>query len=99
MDSILKPTLIPVPIEFECEPLILDSYIPLLGNECKLQFYNLDQSHESTLTFEPKLDLSFIPELVSVPIFFIVEPKSSIPQNHIPLLNQDVDQYDSVIIS
>ena len=42
-------------------------------------------------TLEPKLDLSFVPESVSVPIPFIVEPKSSIPQNHIPLLDQALD--------
>ena len=50
-------------------------------------------------TLEPKLDLSFIPESISVSIPFIVEPKSSIPQNHIPLLDHDLDQYDSVMIS
>ena len=61
-DLILKPTLIPIPIELEYEPLILDNHIPLLGNECELQFYDLDQTHEPTLTLEPKLDLSFIPE-------------------------------------
>jgi len=98
-DLILKPTLIPIPIELEHETLILDSHIPLLENECELEFYDLDQTHEPTLTLEPKLDLSFIPESVSVPIPFIVELKSSISQNHIPLLGQDLDQYDSVIIS
>ena len=40
---------------------------------------------------EPKLDLSFILESVSVPIPFFVEPKSSIPQNYIPLLDQGLD--------
>ena len=33
-----------------------------------------------------------------VPIPIIQEPKSSIPQNHIPLLDRDKDNYDSVII-
>ena len=50
-------------------------------------------------TLEPKLDLSFIPESVSVPIPFIVKPKSFIPENHIPLLDQGLDHYDSVMIS
>ena len=86
LDPISKPTLIPIHIEFEHEPLILDSHILLLENECELKFYDLDQIHEPTLTLEPKLDLSFILESVSVPISFIDEPKSSIPQNHIPLL-------------
>ena len=49
-----------------------------MENECELQFYDLDQTHEQTLTLEPKLDLSFIPESVSVPIPFNVEPKSTI---------------------
>jgi len=74
LDSILKPTLIPIPIELEQEPLSLDSHILLLENECKLGFYDLDQTHEPTPTLEPKLDLSFIPKSVSVPIPFIVEP-------------------------
>ena len=87
MDPILKPTQIPIPIELEHEPHILDNHIPLLGNECELELYDLDQTHELTLTLELKLDLSFIPESVSVPIPFIVELKSSISQNHIPLLD------------
>jgi len=98
LDPIPNPTLISIPIEFEHEPPILDSHIPLLGNECELEFYDLDKTHKPTLTLEPKLDLSFILESVSVPIPFIVEPKSSIPQNHFPLLDQDLDQYDSVMI-
>ena len=98
LDPIPKPTLIPIPIELEHELLMLDSHIPLLRNECELEFYDLDRTHEQTLTLEPKLDLSFIPKSVSVPIPFIVEPKLSIPQNHIPLLDQGLDQYDSVMI-
>ena len=86
LDPILKPTLIPIPIKFEHEPTILDSRIPLLKNECELKFYDLDQTHEPTPTLEPKLDLSFISES------FIVEPKSSISQNHITLLDQNLDQ-------
>ena len=96
-DLIPKPTLILIPIKLEHEQLILDSHIPLLGNECELEFNDLDR-HEPTQTLEPKLDLSFIPESVSVLIPFIVEPKPSIPQNHIPLLDQDLDQYDSIMI-
>ena len=99
LDPISKTTLIPIPIELEHEPLILDSHIPLLENECEFQFYDLDQTYEPTPTLEPKVDLSFILESVSVPIFFIVEPKSSILQNHIPLLDQNLDQYDFVMIS
>ena len=64
-----------------------------------IQFFDLDQTLEPISILEPKLDLSFAPESVSVPISFIVDPKSSIPQNHIPLLGQGLDQYDSVMIS
>ena len=91
LDPILKPTLIPIRIELEHEPPMLDIHISLLENECELKFYDLDQTHEPTPTLEPKLNLSFIPELVSVSIPFIVEPKSSIPENHISLLDQDLD--------
>jgi len=84
LDPILKPTLIPIPIELEHERHILDSHIPLLGNECELQLYDLDQTYEPTPTLDLKLDLSFIPESVSISISFTVEPKSSITQNHIP---------------
>jgi len=87
LDPILKPTLIPNPIGLEHVPPILDSHISLLGNECERQFYDLDQTHEPTPSLEPKFDLSFIPESVSVSFSFIIEPKSSIPQNHIPLLD------------
>ena len=66
LGPILKLILIPIPIEFEHEPSILDSHIPLLGNECELELYDLDQTYELTLTLEPKLDLSFIPESVSI---------------------------------
>ena len=76
----------------------MNSHIPLLENKCELEFYDLDQTLEPTPTREPKLDLSFIRESVSVPIPFIVELKSSISQNHIPLLDQDLDQYDSIMI-
>ena len=72
LDPIPKPTLIHIPIELEHEPPILDSHIPLLGNEYELQFYDLDQTHEPTPTLEPKFDLSFIPESVSVPIFSLL---------------------------
>ena len=36
LDPIPKPTLIPIPIELEHKPPILDSHILLLGNECEL---------------------------------------------------------------
>ena len=98
LNPILEPILISELIEFEHEPPILDSYILLLGNVCELQSYDLDQTHELTPTLKSKLDLSLIPESVSVPIPFIIEFKSFIPQNHIPLLDEGLDQYDSMMI-
>ena len=41
LDPNPKPTLIPIPIELEHEPLILDSHIPSLKNECELEFHDL----------------------------------------------------------
>ena len=69
-----------------------------MGNECELEFYDFDQTHELTLTLEPKFNLSFILELASVSIPFIVKPKSSFPQNHVPLLDKGLDQYDCMMI-
>jgi len=60
LDPFLKPTLIPIPIELEHELPMLDNHISLLRNECELEFYDLDQTYEPTLTLEAKLDLSFI---------------------------------------
>ena len=47
---------------------------------------------------ESKLDLSHIPESVLVLVPLILEPKSSILSNHISLLDQDVEHYDSEMI-
>ena len=46
LDSISIPTLIPVPINLKHEPLVLDSYIPVLGKECESQFFDLDSTFE-----------------------------------------------------
>ena len=73
-DLIPKPTLIPIHIELEYELPMLDSHIPLLKNKCELQFYDLDQTHEPTLTLEPKLDLSFIPKSVSILFLSLLSP-------------------------
>ena len=83
LDQFPEPTFIPAPIDLEIESPILDSHIPLLEKECKFYFFNLDSILESKLTLEPKLDLNHIPELVLAPISFILEPKSSILQNHV----------------
>jgi len=50
--------LIPIPLDFENEPPILDSCTPLLKNKYELNFFDLDQTIELNPTLEPKLDLS-----------------------------------------
>ena len=92
LDPILEPTLIPVPIDFEHEPLILDRHIPILGNECERQFFDLDQTLKMNPTLEPKLDF---PESVLVSEPITLESKSTNSSNHIPLLDLGVDNYDS----
>ena len=77
LDPILEPTLIPIPIDLEHEPPILDSHIPLLGKECKSQFFDLDSTLEPKRTLEPKLDLSQFYESALVPVPFILKLKSS----------------------
>jgi len=95
LNQFSEPTFISIPIHLEIEAPILDSHIPLLGRECESQFFDLDPIIEPIPTLEPEVD--FI-ELVLVPELFISEPKSSIPQNHILLLDQGIDHNDSVII-
>ena len=95
LDPLPEPTLIPVSIDLETEPLLLDSHISLMGIECEIKCFNLDSTLEPKPTLEPKVDF---PELVLVPELFISKPKSSIPQNHILLLDQGVDHNDSVMI-
>jgi len=50
------------------------------------------------MTLKPKLDLSHIPESVLIPVPFIPDPKSNIPQNYIPLLDLGIDHKDSLMI-
>ena len=95
LDLFLKPTLIHVPIDFEIEPPILESQIPLIGKECEFQFLDLDATIESKLTLESKHDFS---ELVLIPEHFILEPKPIISTNHILLLDIGIDYNISVMI-
>jgi len=76
LDPFSEPTLIPVSIDFEIEPLLLDSHISLMEIECEIKFFDLDSTLESKPTLEPKVDFF---ELVLVPELFISKPKSSIP--------------------
>ena len=78
LDPFPEPTLILVPIDFEIEPPILKSHIPLMKKECESQFFDLNSTLKLKLIFETKLDLSHILESVLVLVPFIPEPKSSI---------------------
>jgi len=42
LDPFLEPTLIHVSMNFEIEPLLLDSHIPLMGIECEIKFVDFD---------------------------------------------------------
>ena len=84
LDPFPKPTLIRVSIDFKIEPPLLDSHISLMEKEYEIKFFDLDWTLEPKLTLEPKVDFL---ELVLIPELFISEPKSSIPQNHILLLD------------
>jgi len=91
LDAIPEPTLIHVLIELEIEPPIW-SHIQLMRKEREFQFFDLKPTLELKLTLEPKVDFS---ELVLVPKLFISEPKSSIPQNHILLLDISIEHNNS----
>ena len=67
---------------------------------CEHQFFGLDLIFEpiSTPLFESRLDLSQIPESISVFVPDPFESKSLIFQNHTSLLDKDVEENDSVII-
>jgi len=53
LDPLPEPTLIPVSINFEIEPLLMDSHISLMRIECEIKFFDLD----STLEPKPTLEL------------------------------------------
>jgi len=95
LDQFLEPIFILVSIDLEIESPILNSHIPLLGRECESQFFDLDLIIEQILTLEPKVNFF---ELVLVHELFISEAKSSITQNRILLLDQNIDHNDSVMI-
>jgi len=71
-----------------------------MGKMCEHQFFGLDPIFEpiSTLIIDSRLDLSQIPESVSIFIPDSFESKSIIFQNHTSLLDKNVDENDSVII-
>jgi len=95
LDPIPETTLILVPINLEHESPILDSHITLMGNECELQFFDLD---EPKWTLNPRLTLSHILKTVLILVSSILEPRSAILPIHSPLLDLGIDHYDSEMI-
>ena len=89
-----------VPIHREMESPISHDHTSLLGKVCEYQFFGLDPVFEpiSTLIVDSRLDLSPIPDSVSVFIPDPFESKSIIFQNHTSLLDKNVKKNDSVII-
>jgi len=98
--SIMESTLNSVPIHCEIESQLSSDHTSLMEKVCEHQFFSLDPIFEpiSTLTIESRLDLSQIPESVSVFVPISFESKSTISQNNTSLLGKDVEENDSVII-
>ena len=90
----------PVPVHREIESPISHHHTSLLGKVCEYQFLGLDPIFEpiSTLIVDSRLDLSQTPESVSIFTLVPLESKSLIFQNHTSLLDNDVEENDSVII-
>ena len=90
----------PVLVYREIESPISYDHNSLMGKVCEHQFFSLDPIFEPILIppFESRLDLSQIPESVSVFVPVSFESKSIIFQNHTSLLDKDVEENDSVII-
>ena len=98
LDHILGLTLIPIPINLEHEPSILESHNPLMRNEYEPLLFDLHPTLEPNMTLESLLDLNQLPESVLVPVPLTLEPKSTISPIHIQLLDQGVRQYNSEMI-
>ena len=96
--SIPESTLNPVPVHCEIESPI--SYDHTMEKVCEHQFFGLDPIFEpiSTLIVDSRLDLSQLPESVSVFLPIPFKSKSIIFKNHTSLLDKNVDKSDSVII-
>ena len=83
-----------VPVHCEIESPISYDHTSLMGKVCEHQFFGLDPIFEpiSTPSFESQLDLSQIPESVSVFVPIPFESTSIISQNHISLLDKNVEE-------
>ena len=90
----------PVPVHCAIESPISYDHTSLMGKVCEHQFFSLDPIFELILTLivDSRLDLSQLPESVSVFIPDPFESKSIIFQNHTSLLDKNVKENDSIII-
>jgi len=97
LSNFLESVSIPTPVILELESPILD-HIPLLGNECELEFQllDLDPLPEPISTPEALLDLNHFPESVLVPV--LSKSRSIIPSFHTPFWDKGIDKIDSEII-
>jgi len=76
----------------------LHSHTPLMGNECERQLFELNPTLDLYPILEPKLDLNQFHESILVSESFTLESKSTVLPNHIPLLDQGVEQYNSEMV-
>ena len=90
----------PVPVHREMESPISYDHTSLMGTMCEHQFFGLDPVFEPILTLivDSRLDLSQLPESVSIFLPIPFKSKSIIFKNHTSLLDKNVDKSDSVII-
>ena len=98
LDPILEPTLIPYLQILKMNHLFWIVTFYCWEMNVNFNFFYLDQTLESNPILEPKLDLSQFYKSALVPVPIIPEPKSTTILNHILLLDQCIDSYDSVMI-
>ena len=98
--SIQVSTLNPVPVHREMESPISYDHTLFMGKVCEHQFFGLDHVFEpiSTLIVDSRLDLSQLPESVSVFVSIPFESKSIISQNHTSLLEKNVEELSLIHI-
>ena len=99
LNHIPEPVLIHVPINLKLELLIMQNYILLIENEYEPEHqFDLDPILKPNSTPKPLLEFNQTPESVLVPACLTLEPKSTTSPNHIQLLDNGVQKFDSKMI-
>ena len=98
LSNILESVLIPTPVILELESPML-SHIPLLKNECGLEFQLLDLDPLPEPISTPKLLLNLSHFSESVLVLVLPKSKSIIPSFHTPFWDKGVDKINSEINS